>query len=79
MFFLCTGLDSAGLEEIYPLGSCSAQPDSSFLEALMLFFKADILCPQVTWGHEGLKGAKEKVTVDLQDHLDCQVRKKPTY
>lgn len=27
---------------------------------------------KVTWDQEGSKEAKEKVTADLQDHLDCQ-------
>ena len=59
-----------------PLASCSSPTDTSFIEALVLFFKADISCPQVTLDQEDSKAAKEKVTVDLQGHPDSQVCKK---
>lgn len=36
----------------------------------------NMLCSQVIWGQEGSKALKEKVTMDLQDHLDIQVCKK---
>ena len=58
-----------------PLASCSSKSVCSLGGALLLIFKADILCLQVTWDREGSKAAKERVIVDLQDNLDSQVCK----